>query len=91
MYCRKNYIVFDVTTNSTTRFVRKNEPESYKKTTNIEKLVLLYASNFIEQFKTKYPNRRQLVLIHENECGIQVRQLVLTIEHSSYINVSLQL
>ncbi|XP_025205390.1 dynein regulatory complex subunit 7-like, partial [Melanaphis sacchari] len=49
----------------------KNIPESYKKTTSIEKLINLYANNFIEQFKIKYPNRRQLVLVLLNECGVQ--------------------
>ncbi|CAI6342726.1 unnamed protein product [Macrosiphum euphorbiae] len=49
----------------------KNVPESYTKTTSIEKLIILYANNFVEQFKIKYPNRRQLVLILLNECGVQ--------------------
>lgn len=57
-----------------TTFDRKNVPDSFVKTTNIEKLVLLYASNFIEQFKMKYPNRRPLSLVLENECGVQVRE-----------------
>jgi len=48
-------------------------PESYTKTSNIEKLILFCAENFIEQFKVKYPNRRPLVLIPKNECGVQVR------------------
>jgi len=47
-------------------------PESYTKTSNIEKLILFCAENFIEQFKVKYPDRRQLVLIPQNECGVQV-------------------
>jgi len=47
-------------------------PESYTKTSNIEKLILFCAKNFIEQFKVKYPDRRQLVLIPQNECGVQV-------------------
>ncbi|XP_060845456.1 dynein regulatory complex subunit 7-like [Rhopalosiphum padi] len=46
-------------------------PESYTKTSNIEKLILFCAENFIEQFKVKYPNRRPLVLIPKNECGVQ--------------------
>eukprot|EP00102_Acyrthosiphon_pisum_P016478 XP_008187450.1 PREDICTED: dynein regulatory complex subunit 7-like [Acyrthosiphon pisum] len=49
----------------------KNVPESYTKTTSIEKQIILYANNFVEQFKIKYPNRRQLVLVLLNECGIQ--------------------
>ncbi|KAL4141543.1 hypothetical protein QTP88_004168 [Uroleucon formosanum] len=49
----------------------KNVPESYTKTTSIEKLIILYANNFVEQFKIKYPNRRQLVLVLLNECGVQ--------------------
>uniref|UniRef100_A0A2S2P3Z5 Coiled-coil domain-containing protein n=1 Tax=Schizaphis graminum TaxID=13262 RepID=A0A2S2P3Z5_SCHGA len=49
----------------------KNVPESYIKTTSIEKLINLYASNFVEQFKIKYPNRRPLVLVLLNECGVQ--------------------
>ncbi|VVC24351.1 Hypothetical protein CINCED_3A009486 [Cinara cedri] len=48
----------------------KNVPESYTKTTSIEKLVLLYADKFAERFTAKYPDRR-LVLLHENECGVQ--------------------
>lgn len=53
-------------------FYRKNIPESYTKTTSIEKLINLYANNFVEQFKIKYPNRKQLVLVLLNECGVQV-------------------
>ncbi|XP_022183400.1 dynein regulatory complex subunit 7-like isoform X2 [Myzus persicae] len=49
----------------------KTVPESYTKTTSIEKLIILYANNFVEQFKIKYPNRRQLVLVLLNECGVQ--------------------
>lgn len=48
-------------------------PESYTKTSNIEKLIIFCAENFMEQFKVKYPNRRQLVLTPLNECGVQVR------------------
>eukprot|EP00102_Acyrthosiphon_pisum_P008125 XP_003244287.1 PREDICTED: dynein regulatory complex subunit 7-like [Acyrthosiphon pisum] len=51
--------------------VPENLPESYTKTSNIEKLILFCAENFIEQFKVKYPDRRQLVLIPQNECGVQ--------------------
>ncbi|XP_050528015.1 dynein regulatory complex subunit 7-like [Daktulosphaira vitifoliae] len=46
-------------------------PDSYVSNTNIEKVVLLYANNYIKQFETKYPYRRQLLLVHENECGYQ--------------------
>ncbi|CAH1723951.1 unnamed protein product [Aphis gossypii] len=49
----------------------KNIPESYTKTTSIEKLINLYANNFVEQFKIKYPNRKQLVLVLLNECSVQ--------------------
>jgi len=48
-------------------------PESYTKTSNIEKLILFCAENFIEQINVKYPDRRQLVLIPQNECGVRVR------------------
>ncbi|XP_025200554.1 LOW QUALITY PROTEIN: dynein regulatory complex subunit 7-like [Melanaphis sacchari] len=51
-------------------------PESYTKNSNIEKLIVFCAENFIEQFKVKYPDRRQLVLIPQNECG--VRKVVCT-------------
>ena len=53
--------------------VQEIVPESYTKNSNIEKLVILCAENFIEQFQVKYPNRRQLILIPQNECGVQVR------------------
>lgn len=53
-------------------FHRKTVPESYTKTTSIEKLIIFHANNFVEQFKIKYPNRRHLVLVFLNECGVQV-------------------
>ncbi|VVC24088.1 Hypothetical protein CINCED_3A019886 [Cinara cedri] len=52
-------------------FNKTTATESYTTTTSIEKVILLYAKNFIEQFKMKYPNRKQLTLILRNECGIQ--------------------
>ncbi|XP_050441567.1 dynein regulatory complex subunit 7-like [Adelges cooleyi] len=50
---------------------QENIPDLYVKNTNMEKLVLLYADNFIKQFDAKHSHRRQLLLVHENECGYQ--------------------
>ncbi|XP_075223925.1 coiled-coil domain-containing protein lost boys [Lycorma delicatula] len=49
----------------------KNYPESYKRNTSKEKLLLLYAENFRRQFTTKYKQRKPLYLAVENECGLQ--------------------
>lgn len=47
-------------------------PESYVKSSDKEKLLLLYTENFRQQFCHKYPNRQPLFLACENECGLQV-------------------
>ncbi|KAJ3649532.1 hypothetical protein Zmor_021272 [Zophobas morio] len=52
---------------------RVNFPESYLTNSNKEKLLLLYTENFRKQFSYKYPNRKQLFLASNNECGMQVQ------------------
>ncbi|KAJ3638615.1 hypothetical protein MTP99_001965 [Tenebrio molitor] len=59
---------------------RVNFPESYLQNSNKEKLLLLYTENFRRQFSYKFPNRKQLLLASNNECGMQViacRKLLL--------------
>lgn len=51
---------------------RTDFPESYYKNSNKEKLALLYAENFRRQCNHFYPDCKQLVLVAENECGLQV-------------------
>lgn len=51
---------------------RKKWPNSYIENSKKEKLALLFAENFRRQYINLYPNRRQLVLAVDNECGIQV-------------------
>ncbi|GLV40192.1 lost boys [Carabus blaptoides fortunei] len=50
---------------------RSDFPESYYQNSNKEKLTLLYAENFRRQYNHFYPDRKQLVLVAENECGLQ--------------------
>ncbi|XP_011303464.1 coiled-coil domain-containing protein lobo homolog [Fopius arisanus] len=46
-------------------------PPSYQTTTEKEKLLLWHAENFRKQFHTIYRDRRPLLLVCDNECGIQ--------------------
>ena len=48
-------------------------PESYRSTSDKEKLLLWYAENFRKQYHVIYPERKPLLLVCDNECGIQVR------------------
>ncbi|CAH1365697.1 unnamed protein product [Tenebrio molitor] len=50
---------------------RVNFPDSYLQNSNKEKLLLLYTENFRRQFSYKFPNRKQLLLASNNECGMQ--------------------
>ncbi|OAD56932.1 Coiled-coil domain-containing protein lobo like protein, partial [Eufriesea mexicana] len=49
----------------------KTLPSSYCTISDKEKLLAWYAENFRQQFHVKYPNRRPLLLVRENECGVQ--------------------
>lgn len=53
---------------------RSHFPESYKKNTEKEKMLLFTAENFRREFRYRFPNRKQLFLACNNECKIQVRQ-----------------
>ncbi|XP_050523377.1 dynein regulatory complex subunit 7-like [Daktulosphaira vitifoliae] len=44
---------------------------SYTENKSAEKLIILHAKNFIRHFEAKYPERRKLLIIHENEMGCQ--------------------
>ncbi|XP_058444046.1 coiled-coil domain-containing protein lobo [Malaya genurostris] len=48
-----------------------NFPDSYKRLTSKEKLLLLFAENFRRQYKEKFPHRKPLVLALPNECEVQ--------------------
>lgn len=48
-------------------------PRSYLENNEKEKLLLLYAENFRRQFQHRFPDRKQLFLASDNECGLQVR------------------
>ncbi|KOC64736.1 Coiled-coil domain-containing protein lobo [Habropoda laboriosa] len=50
----------------------KTLPSSYCTLSDKEKLLAWYAENFRQQFHAKYPTRRPLLLVCENECGLQV-------------------
>ena len=50
----------------------KNSPENYRSLTSEEKVLLWHAENFRRQFHVVYPSRKPLLLVLENECGIQV-------------------
>ncbi|CAL7949591.1 unnamed protein product [Xylocopa violacea] len=49
----------------------KTLPSSYYTVSDKEKLLAWYAENFRQQFHTEYPNRKPLLLMCENECGVQ--------------------
>ncbi|KAG9433905.1 dynein regulatory complex subunit 7 [Apis mellifera carnica] len=49
----------------------KRLPSSYCTLSDKEKLLAWYAENFRQQFHVKYPKRKPLLLVCENECGIQ--------------------
>lgn len=48
-------------------------PKSYLENNDKEKLLLLYAENFRRQFQHRFPDRKQLFLASDNECGLQVK------------------
>ncbi|CAK9822625.1 Coiled-coil domain-containing protein lobo [Anthophora retusa] len=50
----------------------KTLPSSYCTLSDKEKLLAWYAENFRQQFRAKYPNRKPLLLVCENECHLQV-------------------
>ncbi|KAK9884102.1 hypothetical protein WA026_005042 [Henosepilachna vigintioctopunctata] len=50
---------------------RVHFPDSYRKNTEKEKLLLFTAENFRREFRFRYPNRKQLFLACDNECKIQ--------------------
>lgn len=52
-------------------FLRKLPPE-YSSLNNVEKCLMWYAENFRKQFHTLYPNRKPLLFVCANECGVQV-------------------
>lgn len=55
---------------------RTTFPSSYLENNNKERLLLLYAENFRRQFQHKFPDRKQLFLASDNECGLQVSNIV---------------
>ncbi|XP_078033957.1 dynein regulatory complex subunit 7 [Augochlora pura] len=46
-------------------------PRSYNTVSDKEKVLAWYAENFRRQFHMKYPDRKPLLLVCENECGMQ--------------------
>lgn len=48
-------------------------PVSYRTTSDKEKLLFWCAENFRKQYHTVYRDRRPLLLVCDNECGIQVK------------------
>lgn len=55
----------------------KSLPSSYCTVTDKEKLLAWYAENFRQQFHAKYPERKPLLLMCENECGVQVSGTII--------------
>ncbi|KAK7870669.1 hypothetical protein R5R35_009838 [Gryllus longicercus] len=49
----------------------KKFPPSYYENNSKEKLTLLYAENFRQQFHFIFPDRKPLLLAADNECGLQ--------------------
>nr|XP_012139134.1 PREDICTED: dynein regulatory complex subunit 7-like [Megachile rotundata] len=49
----------------------KTLPSSYHTVSDKEKVLAWYAENFRRQFCVKYPDRKPLLLVRENECGVQ--------------------
>ncbi|GLH07723.1 Coiled-coil domain-containing protein 135 [Gryllus bimaculatus] len=49
----------------------KKFPPSYYENNSKEKLILLYAENFRQQFHFIFPDRKPLLLAADNECGLQ--------------------
>ncbi|XP_053985520.1 dynein regulatory complex subunit 7-like [Hylaeus volcanicus] len=49
----------------------KTIPSSYRTLSGKERVLAWYAENFRQQFHGKYPNRKPLLLVCENECGVQ--------------------
>lgn len=47
-------------------------PESYRTNSDKEKLLMWYAENFRKQYHTIYKDRKPLLLVCDNECGVQV-------------------
>lgn len=54
----------------------KSLPPGYSTLSNIEKCLMWHAENFRKQFSTLYPNRKPLLLVCANECGVQVKLLL---------------
>ncbi|XP_024935995.1 dynein regulatory complex subunit 7 [Cephus cinctus] len=52
--------------------VEEELPVSYKENNNKERLLLWYAENFRKQYHTIYRDRKPLLMVCENESGIQV-------------------
>lgn len=52
----------------------KTLPNAYHTVSGKEKVLAWYAENFRQQFHVKYPNRKPLLLVCENECGVQVSE-----------------
>nr|XP_033339197.1 coiled-coil domain-containing protein lobo-like [Megalopta genalis] len=46
-------------------------PRGYRTVSDKEKVAAWYAENFRRQFHTRYPDRKPLLLVCENECGVQ--------------------
>ena len=55
----------------------KSLPSSYCTVTDKEKLLAWYAENFRRQYHAKYPERKPLLLMCENECGVQVSETII--------------
>ncbi|KZC06214.1 PREDICTED: dynein regulatory complex subunit 7-like [Dufourea novaeangliae] len=49
----------------------KTLPKSYCTVSGKEKVLAWYAENFRRQFHVKYPDRKPLLLVCKNECGVQ--------------------
>lgn len=52
----------------------KSLPSSYCTVSDKEKVLAWHAENFRRQFRAKYPGRKPLLLVCENECGVQVSE-----------------
>lgn len=51
----------------------QEHPKSYYSLTSKERLLLLFAENFRQQYRVMYPNRKPCVLAVKNECEIEVK------------------
>lgn len=62
----------EATALTTGDFYARSLPDTYRRVSDKERLLLWYAENFRRQFHARHVYRKPLLLACENECGVQV-------------------